>query len=122
MDRDRDDVETEEERKRRLSRPVRLPRITAPPRCQDNVSREVWGTSYIAQESPFAQFKMERGRYTPRRASPVEGTKIVNERETDTRWADNKERKDSVKMIVFAIAALVAVVFALKWATPAAES
>lgn len=118
---DRDDIETDEERKRRLSRPVRLPRITAPPRCQDNVAREVWGTSFVAHRSPFAALKEKGERNARWRAKLREGTEVVgSEPECDPRWAEKADK--SVKGIVFAIAALVAIVVVMKWTTPVAES
>lgn len=119
--------ETEEERKARESRPLMLPRITAPPRCQENISHEVWGTSFIGKRPPVLDTKSKSGkkdakfyRYQTLFAQPQEPERedvAPEDKAKKVEWMGN-----SVVSVAFAAAALVALILVIRWYSPSTQA
>jgi len=120
---DHDYVETEEERKQRLSRPVRLPRITAPPtKTQEHVSTEIWGTSFYQQPPIFPVFpggkkpRHQKGGYAEQPPTVVPPAA----EEQEHKAPEDKPKKiewmsASLVSVAFAVAALIAVIVVVKY-------
>lgn len=117
--------ETEEERKQRLSRPVRLPRITAPSKCQENISTETWGTSFIRKRPPLDYNATNKER--KRNQWYFQNIQLQQQEQPEHVAPEDKPKKvewmsGSLVSVAFAVAALVAIVVVMKWSTSSSSS
>jgi hypothetical protein len=117
---DTEEVETEEERKERLKKPVRLPRITTPAKCMENVYSEIWGTSFLRRPPPFPETK---GRKRHGKRDDKERHRVLPEQDQEPLpehvAPDDKPKKlewmgGSLVSVAFTVAALIALVMVIK--------